>query len=285
MRNPDEQGTPGYGEAADGSGQRTQPRLVITWGSEPNSRLEEIARTVVETPFTRRTWSELAFLTAGIPIAFIGIAFVGLTMAAGVVLAITFIGFALIGLAVRGARGLGGMQRRLAAALLDEAIDEPEPFSPRPGYLGWLQSSLRDRTGWKAMAYLAIKVPLALIAFFTAFSLWWDAFRCLTYPLWEISNHGGPAEWGAVRIIFQPGYLSPGSGGPFVALATVITGAVFFFVAPWPVRFFDYLDRLLMRALLAPDPMTVRVRDPRTSPGPDRRRLRRHPPEDRAGSP
>jgi hypothetical protein len=57
--------------------------VVITWGSEPDSRLEEIARTVVETPFTRRTWSELLFMMAGMPIAFIGIAFVGITMAAG----------------------------------------------------------------------------------------------------------------------------------------------------------------------------------------------------------
>jgi signal transduction histidine kinase len=235
--------------------------MLITWGSEPNSRLEEIARTVVETPFTRRTWSELLFLTVGMPIAVIGIAFVGITMAAGTVLAVTFIGIALIGVAVRGARGIGGMQRRLAGALLDEAIDDPEPFAPRPGYLGWLQSALRDRTGWKAMAYLAIKVPLTLVAFFTAFSLWWDAFRCLTYPLWGISNHGGVAEWGLVRVIFQPAYLSPGSGGPFVALATVITGAIFFFIAPWPVRFFDYLDRLLMRTLLAPDAMTLRVRN------------------------
>ena len=235
--------------------------MLITWGSEPNSRLEEIARTVVETPFTRRTWSELLFLTVGMPIAFIGIAFVGVTMAAGIVLAVTFIGIALIGVAVRGARGIGGMQRRLAGALLDETIAEPEPFAPRPGYLGWLQSALRDRTGWKAMAYLAIKVPLTFVALFTAFSLWWDAFRCLTYPLWGISNHGGVADWGFARLIFHPAYLTSGNGGPFVALATVITGAIFFFIAPWPVRFFDYLDRLLMRSLLAPDAMTVRVRN------------------------
>ncbi len=235
--------------------------MVITWGSEPNSRLEEIARTFVETPFTRRTWSELLFLMAGMPIAFIGTAFVGFTMAAGVLLAITFIGIALIGLAVRGARGIGGMQRKLAGALLDEVIDEPVPFSPRPGYLGWLQSALRDRTGWKAMAYLVVKVPLALLAFVTAFSLWWDAFRCLTYPFWGLGNHSGVGEWGAVRGVFNPSYLDPGYGGPFVALAIVITGAVFFFVAPWPVRFFDYLDRLLMRTLLGPDAMTVRVRN------------------------
>jgi signal transduction histidine kinase len=235
--------------------------MVITWGSEPNSRLEEVARTIVETPFTRRTWSELLFMMAGMPIAFFGLAFVGITMAAGVMLAITFIGFAIIAIAVRGARGIGGLQRKLARALLDEAIEEPASFSPRPGYLGWLQSALRDRAGWKAMAYLAIKVPLSFVAFLTAFSLWWDAFRCLTYPLWGIGNHGGVAEWGTVQVIFRPSWLSDGSGGPFVALAIVITGAIFFFVAPWPVRFFDYLDRLLMRSLLAPDAVTVRVRN------------------------
>jgi signal transduction histidine kinase len=235
--------------------------MLITWGSEPDSRLEEVARTVVETPFTRRTWSELLFMMAGMPIALLGIVFVGLTMAGGVLLAITFVGIALIGAAVRGARGFGRMQRRLAAALLDEAIDDPEPFLPRPGYLGWLQSALRDRTGWRAMAYLAIKVPLALVAFLTAFSLWWDAFRCLTYPVWGIGNRGSIPEWGVVRIFFQPGYLSPGSIGPGVVLATLITGVIFFFAAPWPVRFFDYLDRLLMRTLLAPDAMTVRVRN------------------------
>ena len=67
--------------------------------------------------------------------------------------------------------------------------------------------------------------------------------------------------FGIVQVFFRPSYLSPGNGGgAFVGLATVITGAIFFFLAPWPVRFFDYLDRLLMRTLLAPDAMTVRVR-------------------------
>lgn len=235
--------------------------MVIAWGSEPNSRFEEIARTIIETPFTRRTWSELVFLVVGFPIAFIGIAYVGVTLAAGVLLAITFIGLVIIGVAARGARGFGGIQRRLAGALLDDIIEEPDAFSPRPGYLGWLQSALRDRTGWKAMAYLALKVPLAVVAFFTAFSVWWDAFRGLTYPLWGLGNRGRPVEWGIVQVVFRPDYLSPGRGGGFVGLATVVTGLVLLFVAPWPVRFFVYLDRLLMHALLSPDAMTVRVRN------------------------
>ena len=110
--------------------------MVITWGSEPNSRLEEVARTVIETPFTRRTWSELLFMMASMPIAFIGLAFVGITMVAGVVLAITFVGLVLIGVAVRGARGIGGLQRRLAGALLDEVIEEPDAILAATGLPG-----------------------------------------------------------------------------------------------------------------------------------------------------
>jgi signal transduction histidine kinase len=234
--------------------------MVITWGSEPNSRLEHFARTIVETPFARRTWSELLFMVVGFPIAFAGLAFVGVTMVTGVVLVITFIGFAIIGVAVRGARGIGGIQRSLARALINDAVEEPEPFAPRPGYFGWLQSALRDRTGWKAVLYLVAKAPLSILAFLTALSLWWDAFRCLTYPLWSFANRGGPGEWGLTQAFYHPAYLSPGRGGAFVGLATVITGALFFFLAPWPVRFFVYLDRLLMQALLSPGAMTVRLR-------------------------
>jgi signal transduction histidine kinase len=234
--------------------------VVIAWGSEPGSRLEEFARKAIETPLTRRTWSELLFLVVGFPIAFVGIAFVGITMVSGVVLVITFVGFAIIGLAVRGSRGIGGIQRKLAGALIDDVVEEPEPFSARPGYLGWLQSALRDRTGWKAMAYLVIKAPLSILAILVAFSLWWDAFRCITYPLWAVTNHGGMREWGAVLVIFHPNYLTSGNGGALVGFATVITGVIFLLLAPWPVRFFVYIDRLLMHALLSPDSVTVRLR-------------------------
>ncbi|MBF6557899.1 MAG: sensor domain-containing protein [Acidimicrobiales bacterium] len=185
---------------------RSPARVVITWGSEPNSRVEEIARTIIETPFTRRTWSELLFLVMGMPIALLSFAFIGVTLATGVVLAITFIGLAIIAIAVRGARGIGGIRRRLAAVLLNEAVEEPLAFSPRPGYLGWLQSALRDRTGWKAMAYVAIKVPFAIVAFFTAFSVWWDAFRNLTYPSWG---------WGTTTT-WRSGESSKSSSGPAI---------------------------------------------------------------------
>ena len=97
-------------------------------------------------------------------------------------LAITFFGLAVLALSIRSARGIGGLNRGLARSFLGEQVEDPEPFAGRPGFLGWLQSSLRDRVGWRAVGYLALKVPWTILGFYVAFSLWWDAFICLTHP-------------------------------------------------------------------------------------------------------
>jgi signal transduction histidine kinase len=230
---------------------------VVTVPADLEARAREIARRILLEPFTKRTWSELFFLVIGAALAGAGFALVALTMAAGVIFAITFFGLAIIGLSIRGARGIGGIQRGMARGLLGEEIEEPDPFAPRPGFLGWLQSALRDRTAWRAMAYLILKVPLAIFGILTAFSVWFDAFTCLAYPFGGANQ---PQEFGLARTLFQPGYFSIGRPGWIHGMAIFFTGAILLFVAPWAVRVVVYIDRFLMRALLGPDAVAVRVR-------------------------
>ena len=227
----------------------------IVVNDELEGRLRDIARAVVRTPFTRRTWQELLYLLAGSALAAGGLAFVMLTMAVGVVLVVTFLGLAVIGLSLRGARGIGSVQRRMGRRLLDEWIDDPGPFVPRPGFLGWIQSVLRDRTAWRTVGYLAIKVPLAFFGILTAFSVWFDAFTCLVTP-W--GGHGS-AVFGLPRAFFPAGLFSTPAGG-FHRIAVFIFGVLLFFAAPWLTRVMVNIDRLLMRALLGPDAVTARVR-------------------------
>ncbi len=231
--------------------------MMIVFSEQFETRIRAITQAVVRTPFTKRTWSELGFFVTGAPFAGTALVFVAVTMVAGVALAITFFGLALVGLSLRSARGLGGMQRRLALRLLDERIEDPDPFLPRPGFLGWLQSVLRDRTSWRAAAYFALKVPLSIIGTLTAFSLWFDAFTCLITPL-----GGGyqPKEFGLVRALFPQGYLSIGSPGWLHGTAIFCTGVILFLAAPWAVRAIVLVDRYLMRGLLGPDAVTARVR-------------------------
>jgi hypothetical protein len=126
-----------------------------------------------------------------------------------------------------------------------------------PGFLGWLQTVLRDRTAWRSVAYMAVKIPLAILGIVTAFSVWFDAFTCLVTPL-----GGGyqPKEFGLVPIFFPPGYLSIGRPGWLHGTAIVCTGIILLFAAPWGVRLVVFIDRRLMRALLGPDAVVVRVR-------------------------
>jgi signal transduction histidine kinase len=231
--------------------------MVIVFSEELENRIRRIASTVVEAPFSKQSWSELLFLLTGSALAGAGLAFVALTMAAGLALAIMFFGLALVGLSLRGARGVAGWQRGLARSLVHENIEEPEHFSPRPGFFGWLQSSLRDRTSWRSVAYLLAKVPLAIFGVFFAFSVWFDAFSCLTFPF---DGSFQPQQFGFTRVFFGPGYLSVGTSGFVHGTAIFISGVLLVFLAPWPLRLMVHLDRLLMRALLAPDAVALRLR-------------------------
>ena len=222
-------------------------------------QMRTIARTVVNEPFARQTWSELLYFVLSVPLAVVGMVFIGGTMAAGVVLAVTFIGLVIIAASLRGARGFGGFHRRLAHNLLDEHIEEPGPFVPRPGFFGWLQSALRDPIGWRSVAYSVLKVPLSAFGVWFAFSVWFDAFSCLTYPIWG-AGATQPDEFGVIRNAFEPGYLSVGTSGFFHGLFIFLTGVVLVLLAPWTMRAVVYVDRRLMRVLLGPDAMTVRVR-------------------------
>jgi signal transduction histidine kinase len=216
-----------------------------------------LARRILREPFTKRPWSELAFYFISGGLAAIGLAFVGFTMVTGIVLAITFFGLSILAFSVRGARGIGGWQRGLARAMLGEAVEDPDPFVGRRGFLGWLQSSLRDRVGWRAVGYLALKVPWTVLGFYVAFSLWWDAFICLTHPVLTSGSDSLPV-FGLVANLFP--FFSNNAGGFLHGVAILILGVIFLLAAPWAMRGFVNVDRMMIRGLLGPDPMAARVR-------------------------
>jgi signal transduction histidine kinase len=97
-----------------------------------------------------------------------------------------------------------------------------------------------------------------ILGIYVAVSLWWDAVVCLLGPLYR-GNFGIPPVWGAAGAIFHPerfaGPVTFGRG-----LALFLLGLVFLFAAPWVMRGFVNIDRLLIGALLGPDPVETRVR-------------------------
>jgi hypothetical protein len=232
--------------------------MSVTITEEQVETLKRVGRQILREPFTKRPWSELGFFFVSGGLAVLALGFVGVTMATGVVLAITFFGLGILALSIRSARGFGGWTRGLARSMLGELVDDPEPFVSRPGFLGWLQSALRDRVGWRAVGYLLLKVPWAVLTGFVAFSLWWDALVSILHPV--LSNSGSVPVFGIPRALF-PSHTFSYEGLGFVhEVGIVILGVIFLLAAPWVMRGFVNVDRLLVRSLLGPDPVAARVR-------------------------
>ena len=186
--------------------------------------------------------------------------FIAGTMFAGVVLAVTFVGVVIIASSRPGRPGDRVAPSRSGPQPACRSTSRtPSHSVARPGLFGWLQSALRDRTGWRAIAYSVLKVPLSIFGVWFAFSVWVDAFFCLGYPLWG-AGAARPAEFGIMRNVLGPGYLSVGTTGFFHGLFIFITGVLLVFVAPWTMRGVVFVDRRLMRVLLGPDAMTARLR-------------------------
>src|SRR5690349_11692612 len=87
--------------------------------------------------------------------------------------AVSFLGVAvivaLLALCVRNprlARPLGAVHRRLAEGWLGERIAGPPPLR---GDGGWLRATLRDRPGWRAAAYLLVKLPVTVAEGYAVF--------------------------------------------------------------------------------------------------------------------
>ena len=226
----------------------------------PPERVDQarrLARLVGREPFQRRCWAELGFFLASSALAYVAVLVMAALGVAGLALTVVFVGFLILAGGLRAARGLGRWQRGLARLLLGEEIPDPEPFSPRPGFFGWLRASLGDRAAWRAAGYLVAKVPLTIFGVWFALSVWLEALFDITSPL---TGRTGAVRFGLLDRSVGPAY--GGGPGPRLAnhLGVFLAGVVFLFIAPWTMRLVVNLDRWMMQLLLGPGAAASRVR-------------------------
>jgi signal transduction histidine kinase len=224
-----------------------------------------IARAAVRAPCTRRAWAELAYCLLGVPLGVVGFVVTVALLGVGAGLTVTLVGMLpgllLLVLTLRAERGLGAAHRRLARWLLGERVTAPPPFRPGRGLLGRLGARLRDRTGWRAVAYVSLKLPVSLLGAYAA-ALWAAGLVNMTYPLWwgGFRNHPPGTQLRPVPVITV---LPMGSfrvvtyRGTFLAFAV---GAATVLLAPWLTRAVVAADRRLIRGLLGPGALAERVR-------------------------
>ncbi|MFK4104765.1 sensor histidine kinase [Streptomyces sp. NPDC019531] len=217
-------------------------------------------RTVLRAPFTTRAWSEAAYCLFGFPFALAGFLLVVVLLAVGAGFALSLVGavlgLLLVAAALGLARALAVVHRGLAGRLLGEAVRTPVPHRPTGGAFTRLDSRLRDATGWRSVAYVLVKLPVA--AFGLDAVAWWVT---------GLINLSAPLRWAFGQRPIETVNPTPvGGGAPHSTsfagtFVTAAAGVVILLGAPWFTRGVVAVDRFLVRALLGPGAMTERVRN------------------------
>ena len=140
--------------------------------------------------------------------------------------------------------------------MLGERIEDPDPFVARPGFLG-VAVDPRDPVGWRAVGYLAVKVPWTVLGFFCGLQP--GGTYCLR-PALPVRRFGRrPRSFRVAAQSLSPPAISDEGGGFPHAVVLLVCGAIFLLAAPWAMRAFVNVDGMLIRGLLGPDPMAARV--------------------------
>jgi signal transduction histidine kinase len=162
----------------------------------------------------------------------------------GVGMLITLVGIPILAATLLAARGLGWFDRARANVLL--GLDVPPPNRRPAGetFLRKLFSPFQDAANWKASAYQLVMLPVGIVNFTVAVTIWSVALSALFLPAyaWTIP-HGGPKYW------HQPWQLAVAS----------LVGLLLTLAAPWVIRPFALLDGVLVRSLLGASAKDARI--------------------------
>ncbi|WP_410653176.1 sensor histidine kinase [Amycolatopsis sp. cmx-4-54] len=209
-----------------------------------------LLRRVLGAQLSRAYWAELAWVIIGAPLtlAFVVLVVAGLLL--GVGLSLLTIGLPVLIGVLAGARLIGVAHVGLARVLLGTTVVPPARREPRPGLWNGVKGRLGDPLGWRSVAYLLIRLPLSLIAFFLVASLFVYAVSTLTYPLFWFTLNGAAMPAFDLRVDTWP-----------LTLPLALTGLAVLLAMPWVVHGLAEFDRLLVRGVLGAEDLSKRVRD------------------------
>jgi signal transduction histidine kinase len=215
-------------------------------------------RTLLGTPFTSRSWRELLYAVAGVPLGVAGFALIVAFLGPATVLTISLIGtvpgLVLLMTGLRVARVVSAAQRALAGVLLGARLPQLPPHRPAHGALRRIDARLRDGAGWRAAAAAILGLPIAVAKYIAV--LWWAyGVFSVTSPVWWLMfrNHPAGTRLSPVHLGGLDVQTWPGTW-----LAAVLGGAMLL-VAPWLVRAIVVVELSLLRRILGPGEMAARV--------------------------
>jgi signal transduction histidine kinase len=175
-----------------------------------------LSRLILWAPATRRTWAEFTYAVTDLLAAAAGLTFIAAACILGPPSIIAAAGIP-VTTALAWTRPLAAAERLRARALLNVRLPQlPPPPVRGSGYFGWFRPAVAVTAGRRAVAYLILHPPCALVAFGAAVVFWGGSLGCFASPLW-LAFTGHPVT-------------APG------AILLLAVGTMLFFTAPWAVR-------------------------------------------------
>jgi signal transduction histidine kinase len=244
------------------------PPVVPPQSREPGAWRRDVLRLLRE-PFSQQAIRERRYAALSFLLAIPGFVFVVVALIVGLGLSLSFagmlVGLPLLTVSLLGARQLGAVNRALAGRMLGQQVaPPPPPPHQQPGVVGWVRAGLTDRAGWRACAYLLLKLPVAVLSTVLASWILVYGIPYLTFPLWwEVLHELGVVvtvpqwlAWWKTDPVMVAGSVRTLAG----AFALVPVGAVVLLVVPWMTRGVILWDQGLVAEFLGP-PRSQRVRD------------------------
>lgn len=208
-----------------------------------------------------RTIREYGYLTLQFLLCPFALLYFLLVPTLGAGLLVTVVGLFVVCGLVRGARGWAAMYRGLDRALLDSDVTTPPPFVKAHGFWRSLGAALFDGTGWRALLYMFLTFPLALVGWILSTTWLAIGLGGLTYPLWwwflPMQTMPDGTLHRGFSITANEWYWFAESPGRAVLL--LVVGALF--LAMWVplTHAFASLFRLLGQGLLGATEGSIRV--------------------------
>jgi signal transduction histidine kinase len=222
-------------------------------------------------PFSRRSMAEhkyalIGFLLAAPEFVFVIAAF-SISIGQSLSFAGMLLGLPLLIVSLDGARRLGTLHRVLAAEILRLQVPAPPARRRGSGVVGWVREGLSDPAGWRAGAYLLIRLPVLAVGAAAVAAFWIYGLPFLTFPLWWTILHLATANGAVIHLApwlshwWNPVADALSIHGLALSFAQVPLGAALVFTAPWRIRATAIADGALINALLGPGSLPQRVRD------------------------
>lgn len=217
-------------------------------------------------PLTRRAWSELGFVSVGLLLAPFAFTYAVLTVSLLAGLLVTVVGLVVPSALVLGGRGWGHAYRGLARATLGVDVREPAPYRRRRGFWGTVAAPLADATGWRALLFLALSLPLAILGFTLSWTFLLTGIGAMTHWVW---SRWLPLQQAPDGTWHRGGQFGPGWFVDTPARQALLALAGLLLVLLWPQvqRGVVQVSRLLVVALLGPTRASLRVADLEVSRG------------------